>query len=140
MPIQDKKKLLKEIKNRCIKKSKEYKKRYKRLKKWDDRIDVLISFLNATNIALLICGFTFQPILFGCIACSSGSLVLSRVQQTYNFKHRYSTHQNTCNQYNDISREITNTLYRNHMTNEQLEDFLEYINSKLSIIEDTQLL
>jgi len=140
MPVAEKKSLLHKIKTDCIKKSKRYKLRYIRLKKWDDRIDVSISFLNAANIALLICGFTFQPILFGCIACSSGSLVLSRVQQTYNFKHRYSTHQNTCNQYNDISREITNTLYRNHMTNEQLEDFLEYINSKLSIIEDTQIL
>lgn len=140
MPIQDKKKLLKEIKNRCIKKSREYKKRYKRLKKWDDRIDLLVSFLNSANIACLISGLTYPPILIASIVCSGLGLIISRVQQSYNFKHRYTTHNNTINNYNDISREITNTLFRNHLTNEQLEDFIEYINSKLSIIEDSQIL
>jgi hypothetical protein len=140
MPIESKKKLLKEIKNRCIKKSKEYKSRYKKLKRTSDRIDLLVSFLNSANIACLISGLTYPPVLFASIACSSLSLIISRVQQSYNFKHRYTTHNNTVNQYNDIAREITNTLYRNHLTNEQLEDFIEYINSKLSIVEDVQIL
>ena len=140
MGISEKKSLLKEIKNRCIKKSKEYKSRYKKLKKWDERIDLIVSFLNSINIACLISGLTFPPILFASIACSSLSLIISRVQQSYNFKHRYTTHNNTINNYNDISREITNTLFRNHLTNEQLEDFIEYINSKLSIIEDSQII
>ena len=119
MTVKDKKNLLKEIKNRCIKKSKEYKSRYKKLKKWDDRIDLIVSFLNSANIACLISGLSYPPILFGSIACSSLSLIISRVQQSYNFKYRYTTHNNTINQYNDISREITNTLFRNHLTNEQ---------------------
>lgn len=140
MPIKDKKELLHNIKKNCIKKSNEYKQRYKRLKKIDDITDLTVSFLNSINIACLISGLTYPPILFASIACSSISLVISRVQQSYNFKHRYTNHNNTVNQYNDITREITNTLYRNHMTNEQLEDFIEYINSKLSIIEDSQIL
>ena len=121
MDISEKKDLLKEIKNRCIKKSKEYKVRYTKLKRIDESIDLIVSFLNSANIACLISGLSISPILFASIACSSLSLVIVRVQQLYNFKHLYTTHNNTVNQYNDISREITNTLYRNHLTNEQLE-------------------
>jgi len=140
MPISDKKDLLKNIKNHCIKKSGEYKKRYKKLKKMDDRINLIVSFLNSANIACLISGLTYPPVLFGSIACSSLSLIISRVQQSYNFTNRYERHNNSVNSYNDIAREITNTLYRNHLTNEQLEDFIEYINSKLSIIEDNSII
>lgn len=140
MPIEDKKNLLKKIKNNCIEKSKEYLIRYKRLKKYDEIIDIIISFLNSANIACLISGLSYPPILFASIACSSISFIISRLQQSYNFKHRYTTHNNTVNNYNEIIREITNTLYRNHLTNEQLEDFIEYINSKLDIIESTSIL
>jgi len=140
MSIQDKKKLLKEIKNRCIKKSKEYKKRFKRLKKWDDRIDLLVSFLNSANIACLISGLTYPPILIASIVCSGLGLIVSRVQQSYNFKHRYTTHNNTINNYNEVAREIITILHRNHLTNEQLQEYIEYINSKLDIIEGSSIL
>jgi len=140
MPIKEKKELLKKIKNKCKIKSEQYIKRYKRLKKIDQRLDLTISFLNSANIALLISGLTFQPVLIGCLVCSSSTLILSRLQQSYNLKHKYNCHNNTVNNYNDIVREITNTLYRNHLTNEQLEDFIEYINSKISLIEDTTII
>lgn len=140
MPVIEKKKLLKDIKNKCLIKSKLYTKRYKKLKRIDQVIDLTISFLNSANIALLISGLEFPPVWIGCIVCSSGTLILSRLQQTYNLKHKYNTHNNTIIYYNDISREITNTLYRNHLTNEQLEDFIEYINSKLSLIEDNEII
>jgi len=140
MPIENKKILLKKIKNNCIEKSKQYLVRYKRLKKIDDIIDIIISFLNSANIACLISGLSYPPILFASIACSSVSFIISRAQQSYNFKHRYTTHNNTVNNYNELIREITNRLYRNHLSNEQLEDFIEYINSKLDIIENTSIL
>lgn len=140
MGIIEKKELLNKIKNKCNDKAKYYFTRYKKLKKYDDVIDIIISFLNSVNIACIISGLAIPPILYAAIACSGLSLIISRVQQAYNFKHRYSTHNNTINNYNELVREVTNTLYRNHLTNEQLEDFIEYINSKIDIIESTSIL
>lgn len=140
MPVEDKKNLLKKIQNECINKSKYYLTRYKRLKKIDDIIDIIESFLNSVNIACIISGMINPMLLFISLACSSVSFIILRVQQAYNFKHRYTIHNNTVNNYNEIVREITNTLYRNNMNNEDIEHFIQYINSKLDIIESTSIL
>ena len=140
MPVEAKKKLLKEIKINCILKSREYTKRHKKLKRIDQAIDLTVSFLNSCNLALLLTGLSFQPVWIGCIVCSSGALILSRLQQTYNLKHKYNSHNNTVLYYNDISREIITVLHKNHLTNEQLEDFIEYINGKINLIEDNEII
>lgn len=140
MPIEQKKKLLQEIKIKCIDKAKGYTIRYKKLKKYDDITDLIVSFLNSANIACLISGLSYPPILIACLVCSGVSFIISRVQQSYNFKHRYTTHNQTINNYNELSREIVNTLYRNHLTNDELDDFIQYVNSKIDIIESTSII
>ena len=140
MPIEDKIKYLKDLKEECKTNSKKYYNAYKRLKWKDDVIDILTSLLNATSIALMISGLTFPPILIGAISCSGIAYVITQVQRSYNLKYRYTLHDITHKQYLDTIKKIDEVLTKNGLTGEQYEYFIQNMNEKCSLIDDARII
>lgn len=140
MPIKDKINVLKAIKKDCRENSLSYKKRYKKLKKIDDAIDLINSILNASSIALIMSIPAIPPLFIGSGVCSSIQFIISRSQDKMNLKQKYNRHLTSSNQYENLMREIITVLNKNHLTNEQYEAYIEEVHDKLSLISDTALL
>jgi hypothetical protein len=140
MPIQDKRKYLNELKDKCFQESKNYKKRYKRLKLKDDAIDVITSGMNASVIALTISGFVLPPLLIASASLSGFSFVIQQGQRTYNLKRKYIQHDITIKQYDALAREIISVLHRNHMSSVEYDEFIEQVNDKWALIDDSRII
>jgi hypothetical protein len=140
MPIDDKRKYLNELKDKCFEESKAYKKRYKLLKKKDDAIDVFTSAMNSAVIALTISGFVLAPLLIVSASLSGVSFVIQQGQRTYNLKRKYIQHDITIKQYDALAREIISTLQRNHMSSAEYDDFIEQVNDKWALIDDSRII
>ncbi len=124
MTIEEKRKLLHQLKDNCMNQAKVYYARYKRLKKKDDAIDVLTSVMTATNIALTISGFAVPPLLIVSASMSGLSFVIIQGQKTYNLKRKYEHHAVSVSQYEALSREIVSVLHRIHMSSEEYDEFI----------------
>jgi len=140
MPISDKKKLLREMAKNCVNKSKLYRKRHKKYKFRDDIIDLSVSMMVGASMSLTIMGITFPILLIPSAILSGIAFVLSQAQRQYNLKHRYNMDSITCIQLQELSREISIVLRKNHLSSEDYEDFLNDVSNKLSLIEDTAII
>jgi len=138
--IKEKRKLLKDIHKECIKHHMYYKKRYKRLKLRDDIIDVLHTSLNMSAVALTLSGFGLPPLLIASASCAGMGLVLSQAQKTYQSKIRLTNFNVCVTQYEELAREITAVLHRNHMDSGMYQEYIEDVHQKMSLIDDSKLI
>jgi hypothetical protein len=138
--ISDKRKLLRTMNKACVNQAQHYKKRYKRLKWKDDAVDVLSTCLNMSAVALTISGFGIPPLLIASASLAGTGLVLSQAQKTYNSKTRLASFSVCTAQYEELAREISAILFRNHMTSEGYMELIDDINARISMIDDSKLL
>ena len=140
MTIEDKRKYLNNLKDICFNQSKKYKKRYRKLKFKDDMLDVSTSCMTASVIAFTISGFVLPPLLIASASLSGVSFVIQQGQKTYQFKRKYIQHSITITQYDALAREIIAVLHRNHMTSNEYEEFIDAMNDKMALIDDTRII
>lgn len=138
--INEKRKALRNIHKSCLGMAKHYKRRYKKLKRIDDFLDVTTTTLNMSAVALTVSGFVVQPLLIASATCAGLGLVVSQAQRTYNCKNKLSNFNVSVLQYEEICREITAVLHRNHMTSKDYQEYIEDVNAKLAMIDDSRLL
>lgn len=138
--IDEKRKLLRQIHKTCLNEAKYYKKKYKRLKLKDDICDVAHTALNMSAVALTISGFGVPPLLIASASCAGLGLVISQSQKTYNSKVRLTNYNVALSQYEELCREITAVLFRNHMSSADYQDYIEDVNAKLAMIDDSKLI
>ena len=136
----NKRKILHDIKKDCYNKVKIYKKKYKKIKKIDDIIDMSCALMTGTSIALTISGFTIPPLLIASAVTSGASFCISRVQDKINFKSKYTKHNMTINQYNNLIREIITILTKNHLTPDEYHKYIIEVYDKISLIDDSALI
>ena len=140
MTIEDKRKYLNNLKDICFNQSKKYKKRYRKLKFKDDMLDVATSSMTASVIAFTISGFVIPPLLIVSCSLTGLSFVIQQGQRTYQFKRKYVQHSITITQYDALAREIISVLHRNHMTSNEYDEFIDAMNDKLALIDDTRII
>lgn len=138
--IKEKRKLLRDIHKKCMTEHKAYKRRYKKLKWKDDFVDVAHTSLNMSAVALTISGFGAPPLLIASATCAGMGLVLAQAQKTYNSKIKLTNYSVCVAQYDELAREITAVLHRNHMKSHDYQEYIEDVNAKLSMIDDSRLL
>jgi hypothetical protein len=138
--VLEKRKVLKEIHKQCLENSIYYKKRYKRLKRKDDIVDIAHTSLNMSAVALTLSGFGAPPLLIASATCAGLGLVISQAQKTYNSKIKLTNFNVCITQYDELAREITAVLHRNHMSSKDYQEYIEDINAKLSMIDDSRIL
>jgi hypothetical protein len=126
-------KLLKDIANR---RNKHYKK-YVKLNKISNVSSAIINCLNGVSICSLI--LTFSPALpvVGIIALASSSIsgILTAGFTSYDLNRKISDHQTAYLEYSDLYREMEAKIKKNNLSSEDLDQLLEEINDKLSLIE-----
>jgi hypothetical protein len=138
--IKQKKELLGKSIAECITKSKKYFARYSKLKKRDDRLDVIKDTLNACSIGLIVAGLVaFPPALFIAIACNIGNYICTRWSTTLDYKHKYSRDALSSKQLVDLAREMTAVLAKNNLTSEQYMAFIEETNNRIALISDSAI-
>ena len=87
--ITEKRKELKRLQKICVNESKDYKKRYKKLKWRSDFIEVTHTSLNMSAVALTLSGFGIPPLLIASACCAGAGLVLSQAQKSYRSQTRF---------------------------------------------------
>lgn len=138
--IHEKISILKDIRTNCLKKSTDFRNRYTCTKTWDEFLEFLTATLSGISISLIVAGFDSPTCLLISAITSATEFVLSRAQNQYNFKEKYSQLNTSLRQYNDLVREITTVLSKNHMSSNDYQDYIEEVHAKLSLIEDSEIL
>lgn len=138
--INEKRKELKRLQKICVNESKHYKKRYKKLKWKSDAVEVAHTSLNMSAVALTLSGFGIPPLLIASASCAGLGLVLAQAQKSYRTSTRLTNFNVCVTQYDSVAREITAVLHRNHMSSKDYQDYIEDINAKLDLIDDSRLL
>ena len=138
--VKEKIAILRRMQKECLQKADIYKKRYKTMKTWDDAIDFVNACLSGISIALIVAGFSNPTCLLASAIVSAAEFVISRGQDKYNLKSRYTRHNLTLKQYSDLAREISTVLSKNHMDSADYQDYIEDVNAKISLIEDSQII
>jgi hypothetical protein len=138
--INEKRKELKRLQKVCVNESTHYKKRYKKLKWKSDAVEVAHTSLNMSAVALTISGFGLPPLLIASATCAGLGLVLSQAQKSYRTSTRLTNFNVCVTQYDSVAREITAVLHRNHMSSKDYQEYIEDINAKLDLIDDSRLL
>jgi len=136
----DKVKVLRQLRKDCIQKIKKYKKKFKILKRIDDIIDMSTATLTGISISLTITGMTIPPLLIASATTSGVAFVIDRIQDKYNLKSKYTQHNLTINQYNNLSREILAVLTKNNLSPSEYHNYIVEITDKISLIEDTAII
>lgn len=138
--IKEKRKELKRLQKICVNESADYKKRYKKLKWRSDMIEITHTSLNMSAVALTLSGFGVPPLLIASATCAGLGLVMSQAQKSYRTSTKLSNYNVCVTQYDSIAREITAVLHRNHMSSKDYQEYIEDINAKLDLIDDSRLL
>jgi hypothetical protein len=132
--------ILRKIMYDCKEKVEIYKKKYRKLKKIDDVIDVFTSFLTGSSITCTISGMTAPQLLIVSASLSGLAFIMSGVQDKYNLKRRYEQHKMSIQQYSNLIREIIAVLSKNNLTSEEYHNYITEIYDKISLIEDSSLI
>lgn len=138
--ISEKRKELRRLQKICINDSKDYKKRYKRLKWISDVVEVAHTSLNMSAVALTLSGFGIPPLLIASACCAGAGMVLSQGQKSYRSQTRLTNYNVCVTQYDSIAREINSVLLRNHMSSKDYQEYIDDIHAKLDLIDDSRLL
>jgi hypothetical protein len=138
--IKEKRRRLRELHKHCIINSNLYKRRYKRLKIRDDLVDVAHTSLNMSAVALTISGIGLPPLLIASATCAGIGLVIVQAQRTYNSKTRLTNYNVATLQYEELAREINAVLLRNHCSSKEYLEYIDDVNAKLNMINDSRLL
>ena len=135
----DKVGILRNIKKDCLRNVCNYKKKYRRLKRVDESLDAFNALLTGTSISLIVAGMGIPPLLIASASISGGSFIIQRVQDKFNMKQKYMTHNLTFSQYSDLAREITSVLSKNNLSQDEYHRYIVECLDKISLIEDSQL-
>ena len=138
--IKDKRKTLRDLQRHCIIQSSYYRRRYKSLKMKDSICDVSSTVLNFSALSMALSAISFPPLLLASGACSGLGLIIVQGQRTYNSKVKLTNYNVACLQYEELGREINAVLLRNHCSSKQYLEYIEDVNAKLNMINDSRLL
>ena len=105
---------------------------------------IIKSFVNTFN-AISVCSLvlTFIPIstISSIIALTSTSIstILSAIHSSIDIENKVQSHNISYCQYNDIYRDVSARLLRNGLSSSDLDNLLNEINTRMSLIEDQSL-
>ena len=111
------------------------------LKKTDDISEAILMCCGAISISnLFVSVATVNPVtlIIGSVFASVNTIG-SAVKRVIDIKAKYESCKTTVNQLSDLERETRAALARNHLEKKDLEDILDDMNMRISLIEDSSL-
>lgn len=118
-----------------------YRKKMIQLKKIDDITEaVLIACGGISMSNLLVTVAVINPVtlIIGSVFASINA-VGSAVKRVVDVKAKFESTKTTVNQLSDLERETRAVLTRNHLEKKDLQNLLDDMNNRLSLIEDSSL-
>ena len=117
-----------------------HEKKFKKLKKYDDAIEVTTTVLDTLTVTSVVIAFAgLYPVLIGSLCTSSISFVVKSAQRSYNFRERYTKYLSTANQLYELQHDIEVTLSANGLTRDEISSMMGNIRDRLALINDNAL-
>ena len=118
-----------------------FRKKMVQLKKIDDSTEAILMSCGAISISnLFVTVAIINPttLIIGSVFATINT-VGSAVKRVVDIKSKYESCKTTVNQLSDLERETRAVLARNHLEKKDLEDILDDMNIRISLIEDSSL-
>jgi hypothetical protein len=138
--IHSKKKLIYSLLNKINASKRLHKKRSAKYKKIDDVTDGILTFCSTATVSTIMLSIlSANPIaLVVSAAFSTVSMIGGSVKKAINIKEKWAESKNSYSQLSDLSREISITLAKNHLSSTDLDNLLTDIHHRLGLIEDNE--
>ena len=118
-----------------------YRKKMIKLKTLDDTSEAVLIACGAISVSnLFVTVATINPVtlLIGSVFASVNA-VGGAIKRVIDVKAKYESCKTTYNQLSDLDRETRAVLVRNHLEKKDLQNILDDVNNRLSLIEDSAL-
>ena len=118
-----------------------YRKKMIRLKNLDDASEAILMACGAISVSnLFVTVATINPVtlIIGSVFASVNA-VGSAIKRVVDVKAKFESCKTTVNQLSELDRETRAVLARNHLEKKDLQNILDDVNHRLSLIEDTAL-
>ena len=118
-----------------------YRKKMVRLKNLDDASEAILMACGAISVSnLFVTVATINPVtlIIGSVFASVNA-VGSAIKRVVDVKAKFESCKTTVNQLSDLDRETRAVLVRNHLEKKDLQNILDDVNHRLSLIEDSAL-
>ena len=118
-----------------------YRKKMIRLKNLDDASEAILMACGAISVSnLFVTVATINPVtlIIGSVFASVNA-VGSAIKRVVDVKAKFESCKTTVNQLSDLDRETRAVLVRNHLEKKDLQNILDDVNHRLSLIEDSAL-
>ena len=118
-----------------------YRKKMVKLKNLDDTSEAILMACGAISVSnLFVTVATINPVtlIIGSVFASVNA-VGSAIKRVIDVKAKFESCKTTVNQLSDLDRETRAVLARNHLEKKDLQNILDDVNHRLSLIEDSAL-
>ena len=118
-----------------------YRKKMVKLKNLDDTSEAILMACGAISVSnLFVTVATINPVtlIIGSVFASVNA-VGSAIKRVVDVKAKFESCKTTVNQLSELDRETRAVLARNHLEKKDLQNILDDVNHRLSLIEDTAL-
>ena len=118
-----------------------YRKKMVRLKNLDDASEAILMACGAISVSnLFVTVATINPVtlIIGSVFASVNA-VGSAIKRVVDVKAKFESCKTTVNQLSELDRETRAVLARNHLEKKDLQNILDDVNHRLSLIEDNAL-
>lgn len=118
-----------------------YRKKMVKLKNLDDTSEAILMACGAISVSnLFVTVATINPVtlIIGSVFASVNA-VGSAIKRVVDVKAKFESCKTTVNQLSDLDRETRAVLVRNHLEKKDLQNILDDVNHRLSLIEDSAL-
>ena len=118
-----------------------YRKKMVKLKNLDDTSEAILMACGAISVSnLFVTVDTINPVtlIIGSVFASVNA-VGSAIKRVVDVKAKFESCKTTVNQMSELDRETRAVLARNHLEKKDLQNILDDVNHRLSLIEDTAL-
>ena len=118
-----------------------YRKKMVKLKNLDDTSEAILMACGAISVSnLFVSVATINPVtlIIGSVFASVNA-VGSAIKRVVDVKAKFESCKTTVNQLSDLDRETRAVLVRNHLEKKDLQNILDDVNHRLSLIEDSAL-
>ena len=118
-----------------------YRKKMVKLKNLDDTSEAILMACGAISVSnLFVTVATINPVtlIIGSVFASVNA-VGSAIKRVVDVKAKFESCKTTVNQLSELDRETRAVLARNHLEKKDLQNILDDVNHRLSLIEDSAL-
>ena len=140
MNIKRKRKIINLLYLQCLRERKKYHSRYKSTKSFDTACDIITAVLNSASISMSVSSITYPYLIFGSAISTAMAMMISQTQRAAGTRSKLTSYGVTISQLDSVARDIIARMHVNNQSSDQYSLFLESINLRLDMIDDSKII